>query len=94
MKYNYEAYAKGLIATHGYEAAYQMVQESLKRCKSSVAAQLTMFGEADFHVNSNGQYVYSKVQTEKTAKVKAKRIQDNINFYYTVHNLMKHKLAV
>lgn len=92
MKYNYEAYAKGLITTHGYEDAYAMVQESLKRCKSSAAAQLTMFGEADFHVNNNGQYVYSKIQTDKTAAVKAKRIKANINFYYTVLNLMKHKL--
>lgn len=94
MKYNYEGYAKGLIEAHGYEEAMRIITEKLKHCKSPAAAQLTMFGEADFHVNSNGQYVYSKVQTEKTAKVKAKRIQDNINFYYTVHNLMKHKLAV
>lgn len=92
MKHDYEGYAKGLIAAHGYENALSLVEKSLKHCKSGASAQLTMFGEADFHINNNGQYVYSKVQTDKTAAVKAKRIKDNINFYYTVLNLMKHKL--
>jgi len=92
MKHDYEGYAKSLIASHGYENAVGIVEKSLKHSKSGAPAQLTMFGEADFHINNNGQYAYAKVQTAKTAAVKANRIKSNINFYYTVLNLLKHKL--
>ena len=84
----HQEYAKQLILTHGHEKALEIVERALAGT-ARYGYSLTLFDEADFHVNDFGRYEYSKTQSKKTQGRKEKRVKSNLNFFNLVKQLIK-----